>query len=426
MATTNYDFDYDVFDDNEVSADDLQSIVNPLHTSGSDQKDDASSDNKSNPSSEGELYLQEEQRKLREALFGNNKPTGEEEKGEDDNEAEDNTTEDTNPDSSKNEDTNDTNSSENTDDDELDLFSILKEENLLYIPDDFEGEFTEETLQQLKEYTFQVRDNEIIESRREEFQEDPYKLMLFDYFMTAGLDADIPKFIDTQDYLRSFETLDVESESDQKYLLKQYLLEGLDPNIPYNKMRIEKIDQDIEAIISNYEGSEKAQEAKDYFIRKGQELLSEELNKANQIKHQKEEEEKRRELNQQKWHTEFQTVIKNNSKLSDAQKRSLLEEQYSVVNVNESELPVWYAKELMIKSNPELYSQYLEWLNTSFDLSTGQFKGNTKAQSDTTKVTKKILDLINKKNIQKPKGSESRKIAQTSNKNIIVDPRDMI
>lgn len=426
MTTTDYDFDNDFMDDN-VTADDLQNLINPVANTNEgnnnrNNDNDNQDDDKSDPNK-----LEEDVDELRKYIFQNEED--QDDNQDDDSDQSQNDDQDGDQDDdSKNAQSNDQNNASNDDSDELDLLSILREENLLYIPEDFSGEFTEETLERLKEYTFERRDQEIIQSRREEIEQsgDPYKVMLFDYFMSAGVDADLPQFIDKQEYLKTFQNYNIDSEQDQRTLLKQYLLEGLDPKIPSNKMRIEKVDQDVEEILTNYEGAEKAKEAQEYFIQKGQSLLQEEFETAERAKQERENEELNKQQSQQRWHQEFQNKIKENSTYDVNRKKALIEEQYAVVRLNESEVPIWYAKELMIKSNPELYVRYLDWLQSSFDLNTGKFKDASTTSNPKNQVTKQILSLINKKGTGKSKGSETQIKQQTNNKNTIVNPLDYI
>lgn len=428
MANTSYDFDVEDFDfDDTGSYEELESVVygqaNQSDTSNNNNDDD--DNNKSNKNNTSSGYDEED---LRKALFNNSFNQDDDDQNDDEDDDEEGDKQNTNDDDSKNEQLNDNNQEDNDDSDELDILSLLRSENLLYVPDDFDGEFNEETLDRLKEYTFEVRDKEIIESRREELSQDPYKLMLYDYFMTNPSEADVPKFIDTQEQLKHYQNLDVSSENIQKQLLREYLLEGLDPNIPSNKMRIDRIDQDVDDIMTNYEGSEKAKEAQDYFIQKSQSLLQQEFDNLENLRKQQEVNELENQKRQQAWHNEFQNLIKSNSDYSNDKKRQLVEEQYAVVKINEdTEVPVWYAKELMIKSKPELYIKYLEWLESSFDLQSGNFKSNVQNNTNTkTTVKRQILDLINKKGNTTSKTNKSNSNKQTFNKNVTVDPLDMI
>ena len=284
---------------------------------------------------------------------------------------------------------------DSSDSDEVNLLDIIRQEGLLVIPDDFDEELTEQHLDYFKEQTFLIRDAEIINSRRSVFQSDPYKLAVFDYFMTADTDADLPNYTQTLNNIRKFENYDVSDEDSQRQVLEMWLKEGLDPNNTAHKLRLSRISSEIDEMINEGKGEENAKLAVDYFNSKYQDEKKKEEKRVQDLSLLKQQQERERERLETQWHQGFQQAI-TNGKLTEDKKRSLLAEQYTVVSDGENEIPVWLAKEALIKRDPNLYVVYLQWLNENFDLETGKFK-TSKSENPNQAAERKIIQLAQKK-----------------------------
>lgn len=296
--------------------------------------------------------------------------------------------------------------SSDQEEDEDDLIQILRQENLLYIPEDFDGDLDEETLERFKQETRARQEQEIIEGMRQRFASDPNKLEQLDYFLTGDVDADLPFFSELQDYLEVYENYDVKDEAAQRAILSDWLRDGLDPNNPAHKMRLDKVDAEVEEILNNFQGETKAEEARQFFVSKFNELKEEEIARVNQAQQYRQQQEAQRQQSAMKWHHSFQEKVESQP-WSPVKKRAILEEQYGQVTLTDGRrVPKWYAKEMMIKGNPELYSVYLDWLNRSFDLQTGKFTG-TPNDSVQRAANRKILEIANKKGAGKRRGGSS-------------------
>lgn len=306
----------------------------------------------------------------------------------------------------KNDQNKDQDKEENDDEDDYDLLDVLRDEELLMIPEDFDGELDEETLSYFKEQTKLYHQHQILSAIRQPFNEDPYKAALFDYFIEGNANADIPRFTQYLDNLQSYQNMDTSTEESQRRILSAYFREGLNPNIPAHRSRLDKIEDEVDEAIENLKGDELSEEAKQYFTTKEQSNIAAEQQRVKQmaILEQQFEDEKRKKAAE--WHRNFQQSIASKNWTS-SKKQAILQEQYGEVAMNDgTSVPVWYAKEMIIKSDPALYQIYLDWLHTGFDLKNGTFKSNI--TNDLNKeVTSKILKMANKKGIQKRKGYDN-------------------
>lgn len=313
---------------------------------------------------------------------------------------------------------------EETADEEVSLLDIIREERLLDIPEDFEGDLTEDKIEEFKRSTYERRDWEIIRARRSVFANDPEKLELFDYLMTAEEDADLPRFRSIQEEVKEFSDYDISEQDNQREILTQWLKEGLDPDNPAHRLRLSKVNGEVDNIIEEGKGEELSKQAKDYFVSKAESRKQQELQRAAQLKQLKQQQIEAQRQREEAWHRGFMESLSSQS-LPEEKKRALYEEQYGTVQLNNGEeVPVWYAKELVIKSDPRLYQQYLDWLSSSFDLGKRAFIN--KASEDVDDVaTRKILKLANSKKSKKKSRSSSRQ--NTGRRvidggNTIVDP----
>lgn len=314
---------------------------------------------------------------------------------------------------------------------EDDVYSLvletIKEEGLLYIPDDFDGELDADTLDFFREKTMEIRDRQILESRRNQFADDPEKLRLFDYFFIAEENANLPKFQQINEDLTKWENYSIESEENQKSIIKAYLQDGLNPDNPSFDILSKDIDTKVDDILNNYEGEEYAKKAKAYFVDKQNKLMEEEVNRVNELKQQQELYESQLEQSRIDWNNNLQNLVKK-SEWSNAKKQALLREQYSEVKMGDEYVPVWYAKESLIKNDPALYLTYLDWLSSSFDLNKGQFiKNNNSISEEKNKNTNRILERIKKKHgIDKPHEYSPSGGSADNSEQIVVNPLDMI
>lgn len=316
---------------------------------------------------------------------------------------------------------------EEDDDDPYSLaLEVIREEQLLFIPDDFDGELNAETFDFFKQKTLEIRDMQIVNDRRSQFEDDPEKLRLFDYFFTAGEAADLPTFQEINSSLSDWEQFDISDEENQKAIIAEYFRDAINPNSPNYEYMVKDIDNKVEQIITEYSGEDKAKEAKQYFINKYKEIMADEVERVNELNKLKEQQEQQLEQQRFEWNTNFQKTV-SSQEWNVAKKRSIIAEQYTEVQMGDQYVPMWYAKETLIKSNPENYIHYLDWLNSNFDIETGKFKENVSSKSSSkNEISRKIEQLIKKKQGNQHRSRHVDNRVERNEDNIIVNPLDNI
>jgi hypothetical protein len=381
---------------------------------------------------EGSSGIEDGSEELEKAI---NKATGnlseeeeEEEEFEDDDSDDDQESEEEEEGSEEEEEEEEEEEGESDDDDEEGepgLFDIITEEGLLRIPEGFEidGELTGDQIDYLKDYTRQVERMELLNDIRAQYASDPYKQRVFDYFVTGESNADIPAYTQMINRVKDYSNLDVKNEDNQRPVLKDFLSYGLDPNNPAHKIRLDNLDKEVESIIENGEGEKQTKQAVQFFIEQESKNIEAEEQRVLQMRELEIEQERRKAEEQDRWHRSFIKTVESQN-WSNARKQQVLSEQYGEYTLQDgTTVPVWYAKEQMIKSNPDLYREYLSWLSDSFDLNTGRFK---KTEDPNTIASRKILDIANKKNSKKRKSHSRNKKTRKKSETTIVNALDNV
>lgn len=252
----------------------------------------------------------------------------------------------------------------------LDLLTSL---GMNYIPADLPEDepLTEEKLLEFKALDEQRREQEAYNALFNRASDDKTRAILDAVLSGATIDdvLEIRSLSQAQEDLLQIDLTDADQ---QRSLIKNYLSEGLDANIPSHRYMLANLDKEVDKLFDNYENEDKAKEALDYFNGKKEE---EKVLKLEQIK----EEQKRQEIaeqrrieNSRKWHSDFETNVRN-SQWSQAKKQAIFDEYYSTIKVEEQEVPLWYLKNDMVMKKPELFQHYLDFLN-NIDEKTGTFK----------------------------------------------------
>lgn len=372
----------------------LQNDVGKRNT----DKPDNTTDERNDSSQNGYQISKDELENFFNKVYTKSNPTSDSDEEEDEDEESD---EEKDEKETDREDDNVSNENENADDDGSDdvLLDILRQEGLLDIPDDFNGELTENQLEEFKENTRIRKEQEaresVIEQMRTNFSNDPKSLELLDYFLTGESSANVPYFQDIQDYIDTYQSYNLKDEAVQRAILTEWLQDGLDPNNPAHQLRLNKVNAEVNDIIENLEGEKQAKIARDYFLTQLNSAKQQEIARVNAEKIARDNEAMIAENNRRNWHNQFQQHI-GKTTWDTRKKQEVLAEQYGQVALQDgSKVPIYYAKEMMIKSNPELYAIYLDWLNTTFDLKQGKFVNTIESVKQS--ANRRLLDIANKK-----------------------------
>lgn len=307
-----------------------------------------------------------------------------------------------------------------------DVLDVLREEGLLYIPEDFDGELTVEVLDEFKNQTRQIMQQEIIDSVRQRYANDPYTLQVFDYMVFGESHVNLPHYQNVMQSIQNLDSLDLKNEDVRKGLLKSFLSDGLNPDNAGHKLLLSKVDSEVDQILASYDVENRLKEAKTYFMSKFMAEKQQEEQRVAVEKYNEQQEAAKEQLRLEKWHNDFYNTLQQKQWSID-KKRAVYDEHYQEVQFQDgSTVPMYYAKEMMIKSNPELYQVYLDWLHSNFDLKTGTFKSQQQVD-DKTKVTRKILELAKKKESSAKKSFDNfNNTKNNTSERMYINPLDNI
>jgi hypothetical protein len=289
---------------------------------------------------------------------------------------------------------------------------ILREQNILNIPDEL-TELDENTLNELLEYDQELRNQQALEYIKSQAS-DPRLAELIDYTLAGGTYEDaltMKEIVDEQyDYLE----MDTQSEYGQRMLIEMYLREGLNPDNPVDQRRLQRLDTEIDSYIMNDEGEELASEAKDYFLEKLEYMKEVEFQKAQEREMEMQNYQRQKLQQEQFWIDNFKNSLEE--KPWSPQKKKEIVSQFDIVQLdNGAEMELWKYKWNKIWEHPDLTQVFMDFIS-DMDPYTLQFNNrNTPVQKQ---VTNKILEIVNnKKTVSNKFKSEGRSFNRQQEQN---------
>jgi hypothetical protein len=294
----------------------------------------------------------------------------------------------------------------------VDIYSaalqILKEQNILNIPDDI-SELDENTLNQLIEYDQELRNQQAFDYVKSQTS-DPRLSELIDHVLNGGEYEDAIAMKEIIDEQYDFYNLDVQVEDTQRMLIDMYIREGLNPDSAVDQRRLARLDDEIDMYINNLEGEDLAGEAKNYFIEKIEYIKEFEKQKIQERKIQTELYQRQKLQQEQFWINDFKKTL-NEKPWSNDKKKEIVS-QFDIVQLdNGTEMEMWKYKWSKIWERPDLTQVFMDFLS---DLDPHQLEFKNRNIPVQKQVTSKILDIVNnKKTISNKFKSEGRNYSQS-------------
>lgn len=296
---------------------------------------------------------------------------------------------------------------------------FLKENNLLSIPEDV-GDINEEVWSQIIENNKIAQRDSLLNELRMNAGDDKI-VELFDYVWNGGSWFGYEEMKNTIQSEINIESLDLNNDEDQRYLIESYLSDGLDPNNPAHVRRLQNLPNEVNNYFDRLEAEDLAKEAKDYFVSKieNQKLLiqqQQEEHRQNELAQQQALQEQ-----QQEWVNNFKTSLDNRN--WSKSKKDAVVQQFDLVQLNDGrEMEMWKYKFDAIWEKPELTQVFMDFLS-DLDPYTLEFKRN--GVPTNKQVTSTIQNLINTKNQTKSK-SQYQSSREDNTLTDTIDPRALI
>jgi hypothetical protein len=265
-------------------------------------------------------------------------------------------------------------------------FNFIKEQELLYFPENVE--LSEEGLQEAISNTRQILYEKALDDIRASAG-DEHVAYLLDLALNGGTIEDVQLAKQAIDDEISFENINLEDPDQRTYLLRMFLAEGLDPDNPAHKVRLDKIDEEIQQLVDKMEDLELASKAKEFYIEKAREFKRQQ---AAYIK-QKQEEAKRLELEQlrqqHEWNQEFKEILYTRN-ISEEKRKKIIR-QFDIVKLDDNtEIELWKYKWQKIWESPRHTQELMDFLS-DFDEYTLEFVKRSETPSKI--ATQKIMQI---------------------------------
>lgn len=295
---------------------------------------------------------------------------------------------------------------------------VLKENNLLNIPDDI-GDINQETWNELIEQNKQNQRDAILNEMRMNAA-DPKITELFDYVYQGGSWHGFEEMKQTINDEINIESLNTQEEDDQRYLIDSYLREGLDPQNPAHQRRIENIPNEVNNYFDRLEAEDIAQEAKNYFLTKVNEQKQIIAYQQQQVKEQELQQQQYQAQQQQEWINDFRKTL--NEKNWSQNKKDNVVRQFDIVELDDGrEMEMWRYKFNELWKDPNLTQVFIDFIS-DLDPNTLQFK--SRGVPVNKQVTSTIQNLINSKKQNRSKGQYGDK-RQVDSSIQRIDPRNI-
>lgn len=285
---------------------------------------------------------------------------------------------------------------------------LAKENGLLNIPEELQGDVTDEVWQNILQQNEQDRQQRTLNNIRQSAG-DPKIVELLDYVMQGGTWYGFNEMQETIQEEIDISSLDESKEEDQRYLIELYLSDGLDANNPAHVRRLQNIDNEVSTAFDRLENDALSKEAKQYLLDKN---AAEKQNIAAQqqaYQEQQQAEALRQAQARQNWNNDFKSTLNNRNWSQD--KKNEIVSQFDIVQLdNGSEMEMWQYKFDAIWRDPQATQIFMDFMS-DFDAQSLQFK--RKGQPVNKQVTSTIRNLINKK------AQTQSKSQHTSNRRVV-------
>jgi len=295
---------------------------------------------------------------------------------------------------------------------------VLRENNLLNIPDDI-GDINQETWNDLIEQNKQYQRSTILNEMRMNAA-DPKITELFDYVYQGGSWHGFEEMKQTISDEINIESLNTQEADDQRYLIDSYLREGLDPQNPAHQRRIENVPNEVENYFDRLEAEDIAQEAKNYFLGKVNEQKQMVAYQQQEAQQQEFHYQQQQAQQQQQWINDFRQTL--NEKSWSQNKKNNVVKQFDIVELDDGrEMEMWRYKFNELWKDPNLTQVFIDFIS---DLDPHTLQFNSRGVSVNKQVTSTIQNLINSKQQNRSKGQYSDK-RQSDSSVQRIDPRNI-
>ena len=298
---------------------------------------------------------------------------------------------------------------------------LVRESNLLLLPDE------------LGNVTPEVWDDILAENKRIQYENalnevksragDEYAAELFDYVYNGASFEEIQAMKSTLQSEINIDDLDTRNEEHQRYLIEEFLKDGLDPNNAAHNIRLTKIDDEVEGYFDRLEADEIADKAKDFFLEKYEDQRAYLYEKQQQDAYLAQQQQQQKEQEKEYWISDFRNTLESRKWSRD--KKDAVVRQFDVVELdNGQQMELWKYKWDNMWKKPDMVQVFMDFLS-DIDPYTMEFQNKTSTVNK--QVSNKIQELINRKSQQRSSGkyvSHKRTTEQNTPKTI--DPRKLI
>jgi len=298
---------------------------------------------------------------------------------------------------------------------------LAQENGLLIIPENLEGDMTAETWENILSENRRMQYENVFNDIKSQAG-DGYVADLLEFAYNGATWDDIKAMQDNIDNQINVNNLDVTNEDHQRYLIEEFLSDGLDPDNPAHKLRLSKIDQDVDAIFDRLESEDMATKAKEFFSARfeQEQALLVQQQEENRLYQQQQEQLRLRQ--EQEWAENFQNTLE--SRKWSREKKDAVVSQFDIVELDSGEqVEMWKYKWNNLWKNPQMVQVFMDFMS-DIDPYTMEFK--TRNESINKQVSSKIQQLLNSKN---QKGKNSSKFIPNKrskgDKPTIIDPRKL-
>jgi len=238
---------------------------------------------------------------------------------------------------------------------------LARENNLLIIPENLEGSMTpdmwEDILSENKRMQYENVFNDIKSQAGDNYVAD-----LLEYAYNGATWDDIKAMQDNIDNQINVNNLDTSNEDHQRYLIEEFLSDGLNPDNPAHKLRLSKIDQDVDAIFDRLEAEDMAGKAKEFFasrFEQEQQIL------AQQQEQDRIYQEEQRQLKLQEeamWAENFRNSLE--SRKWSREKKDSVVSQFDIVELDSGEqVEMWKYKWNNLWKKPEMVQVLMDFMS---------------------------------------------------------------